>query len=321
MATDCSDAALSPGVALVTGAAGIVGPGIVQSLREGGWQVAAADLSMEQFEAYRKLFRKPHPGSSLFAADLSRRDECFRLVEEVRSRLGPIRLLVHAATGHCRRVKLPFDRFDESTAHAVFDVDLLGGLFLVQAAVEQLSQQQGLVIQFSSVRTEEFPVGSALYSSVKAAVETFTQALAVELSPHNVRVNAIRIGSIPEAEFLRKALAPLPDELARELLEEVMASYVEDSPEPSLTGRAGTPADAGNLVAFLASDAATFINGAVIPLDGAYHSARRRLVTPPAGPLKQLRRWRTAPQECVREWLEARKAPASTEALAPVSIS
>ncbi|HWL51585.1 MAG TPA: SDR family oxidoreductase [Chthoniobacteraceae bacterium] len=296
----------APGVALVTGAAGIIGPGIVRTLGREGWKVAAAEHDERCFDRYRRLYREEPPGDCLLTGDLRDRETCWRLVRETEAALGPVRLLVNAATGHTRAVSLPFDRFDETTSRPVFEVDLLAPLFLAQAALEGLSRQGGLVVNLSSVRVAEFTRGSLLYSSIKAAVETFTQALAVELAPHGVRVNAIRIGSIPGLEFLRGALDLLPDAEARELREEVHASLVEDAPEPSLTGRAGLSSDAGQLIAYLASEAGRFINGAVLPLDGGYLSAKQRLVALPPEPLEEIRRWWKQPHESVEAWRKAR---------------
>jgi len=302
-------------VALVTGSAGIIGPGIVRSLQAAGWKVAAAEYDTACFDRYRALYREEMPGDVLLTGDLSKRDACFRLVEEASSKLnGPVRLLVNTATGHSRSVHLPFDQFDEVSGHRVFDVDFLAPIFLMQAALEQL-KNGGCIIHFSSVRTGEFVPGSLMYSSVKSAIETMTQALAVELSPHHIRVNAIRIGSIPGIEFLRQAVESLSDEEARALRKEVYAKLIENFPEPSLFGRTGIPEDVGDLIVYIASEKGAFLNGSVIPLDGGYHSAQRRLAEPPKDAVEFIRKWRKTPEAALAQWRASREEKARTENL------
>lgn len=292
------------GVALVTGAAGVVGPGVVNMLKQAGWLVAAADYNEECFKRHESLYREPAPGDCLLVADLRNREECFRLVDEVVCQLGAPKLLVNCATGHTRKVALPFNQFDEKSSRQTLEVDLLAPLFLVQAAIESLSANRGLVVNLSSVRTQENAPGTLLYSAAKAALETMTKGLAVELAPYGVRVNCIRLGSIPGPELLENALRLLPDDLARRLRQEVMAEIVNHSPEPSLTGRAGLPSDVGSLILYLLSEPGTFINGAVIPLDGGYLLAKERRGK--EAPSKSFRYWRTTPHVAVKEWLSSR---------------
>jgi NAD(P)-dependent dehydrogenase (short-subunit alcohol dehydrogenase family) len=109
-----------------------------------------------------------------------------------------------------------------------------------------------------------------VYSAAKAALETLTEALAYELFPQGVRVNCVRLGWVPGEMFLYPELAKLDRKTATRLRDDIMAEHIREI-RKSLPCAKGEEAAA--VVAFLASPAARFVNGAILHADGGYGAA------------------------------------------------
>jgi NAD(P)-dependent dehydrogenase (short-subunit alcohol dehydrogenase family) len=290
--------ALREKVALVTGAAGIIGPDICSSLKEAGWKVAAADLRREGFALYENTRHRSFPADLQLSADLAHRTECLGLIDEARS-LGPLALVVHGATGSIRR---PLAQLDEATCERLLHIDVFAPLYLAQAARADLAKTRGLIVHLSSVRLQAIEPGTLLYSVAKAAVEKMVECLAIELAPQGVRVNGIRIGAVSGDAFLRPAMALLPPELATRLREEIMPLHLEAAKGYALTGRAGSPLDIAEMILHLVSPAGMFINGAILPVDGAFNLVRSMGAFPPESP--HIKLWYENPREQVQKWLK-----------------
>jgi NAD(P)-dependent dehydrogenase (short-subunit alcohol dehydrogenase family) len=291
-----------PKVALITGAAGIIGPEIARILKEAGWKIAAADYSKANFERHRVLQGTNLDADLCLIGDLARREDCVHLVEETTARLGPLGLLVNGATANTQQA--PLAALDEATVDRLLRVDLLAPLYLSQAAAAGLGETRGLIVNLSSVRVHDIVPGNLLYTVAKAGLEKMTEALAVELAPLRVRVNAIRIGAVPGNAFLRAAADLLPPELAAKLQADILPAHTALGSRYSLTGRAGLASDIGNMIAYLASPAGEFINGAVLPVDGGFVLSQQANSRQPAGEPSLSARWANDPRGELRKWLQ-----------------
>ncbi|HWL53389.1 MAG TPA: SDR family oxidoreductase [Chthoniobacteraceae bacterium] len=257
---------------LVTGAAGIIGPGILKELQDAGWRTAAAERGPEAIELYEKAFGKPLAAEHVFFADLSSQEECRRLVCEVEAKLGPIAGIVHGAAWNSRT---PVSEITEETALTLFKINFFALLWLTQAALPSLEQQKGSVVSLSSVLMNEPAYNNLLYAASKAALEKANEVLAGECYEKGVRFNTIRVGRIPGVAFLMEGVKELPPDEAREMVAELLPRWVNLLRERVGEAGAGTPQDIGQTVCFLMSPQARFISGHTITLDGAYSRVPR----------------------------------------------
>jgi len=256
-------------VALVTGAAGIIGPTICSILQRDGWRVAACDGSEQAFAHHEKLYARPLEADKRFVTLLKGRESAHTLVRQVEEQLGPIGLLVNNAATNPRGTTL--QELDETYCQRMLETNLLAPLWLCQAVEHSLIAQRGSIINISSVRVCRPGPGAILYPVTKAALESLTVALAMQLGPRGVRVNAIRIGTVPGPAFMKPVLEKLPPETARRLMADILPRHwANDGEKLSTTGRAGIPADIAEAVAFLASPKAEFFNAAILPLEGGW---------------------------------------------------
>ena len=145
----------------------------------------------------------------------------------------------------------PKEVFDADAHRAILDLNLLAPAALLAAALPHL-KRDAAIVSISSMNAVLPPRDAATYGASKAALNLWTRAMAKELGPDGIRVNAVAPGAINIPE------APRSDELTEQFVKE------------TALGRAGTPADIAKAVRFLASDAASFITGEVLTVTGGY---------------------------------------------------
>jgi 3-oxoacyl-[acyl-carrier protein] reductase len=242
-------------VALVTGAAAGIGRAEAIALAEAGTDVAVlAHSDLAGAEETARRCRALGRRAVVVRADVRRSDEVREAVEEVVTRLGRLDVLVNNAGALGAGLNRPLLELDEGAWQLMLDSHLTGTfLCLKHAAPHMVRQRWGRVINTSSIHGR---IGGrptlGHYGAAKAGVIALTRTAARELGPHGVTVNAISPGYV-DTERLR---AILPRERLAALAGQIPV------------GRVGAPAEIGAAVAFLASDAAAFVNGAVLDIHG-----------------------------------------------------
>jgi 3-oxoacyl-[acyl-carrier protein] reductase len=233
-------------VAMVTGGARGIGKAISAALVADGAKVAVVDLDLANAEA---TAAELGGGSRGFAANVARAADVEAVVEAVERDLGPIDILVNNA-GITRDSLLM--RLSEADWDAVLNVNLKAAFLTMKAVTRgMMKRRSGRVINIASVVGVVGNRGQANYSASKAGLIGLTKTIAKELASRNVLVNAVAPGFI-ETDMT----AALPPE-ARQALSAQIA-----------LGRLGMPADIASVVAFLASEGASYITGQVIVVDG-----------------------------------------------------
>ena len=240
-------------VALITGASSGIGAATAVVLANLGALVAigyhqneagAAQVRQKVIEARGKAFT--------IRADLSRTEEVRSLVDQATEALGPIDILVNNAGSLIERqriLELTEERWNE-----IISLNLTSAMLCSRAvAASMMARKTGAIVNVVSIagRTGGGP-GAGAYSVAKGGLITFTKSLARELAPHGVRVNAISPGVI-DTPFHEVFSTP-----------EMIRNFVATIP----LSRMGAPAECAMVIAFLASDAASYVVGETIEVNG-----------------------------------------------------
>ena len=244
------DGLLSGKIALITGAGSGIGEGIALAMAAAGARVIATDIVGE---AAARTAGRIGGDAVAFALDVTDRAAVDALAARVRREIGAVSVLVNNA-GIIRRGKIT-DAATREDWDATMAVNLDGPFIVTTAFQEQLKETQGSVINIGSVQSFVALPNSAAYTASKGGIRALTKALAIELSPHGVRVNAIGPGLI--ATPLNSVARQNPD---------YMANFANRIP----LGRIGEPADIAGPAVFLASDLARYITGVTLPVDGGF---------------------------------------------------
>ena len=237
-------------VALVTGAGSGIGEGIAHGMAKAGARVIAVDIDGAAAERTAKAIG----GTALsFACDVTDRGQCDALAAGLRRGTGAVSVLVNNA-GIIRRGTV-MDAKAREDWDATLAVNLDGPYNMTTAFLEPLKETKGAVINIGSIQSFVALPNSAAYTTSKGGVRALTKALAIELSPLGIRVNAIGPGLIA---------TPL-NAKARE-----NPAYMKNFEGRIPLGRIGVPEDIALVAVFLASDMARYVTGVTLPVDGGY---------------------------------------------------
>jgi 3-oxoacyl-[acyl-carrier protein] reductase len=225
-------------ICIITGAAQGIGRATADKFAAEGAIVIACDRRIDQVNGFES-----------HAVDVTEREQVNAMAALVKERYGRIDVLVNNAgiTKDARLVKMTAEQFD-----AVIDVNLRGVFHCAQAVADTMvAQGQGVILNASSVVGIYGNFGQTNYAASKFGVIGFTKTWSRELGPKGIRVNAVAPGFIETP-----ILGTVPDKVLQIMREQVPLK------------RLGRPEEIANVYAFLASDEASYINGAVLEVSG-----------------------------------------------------
>ena len=231
--------------ALVTGGTGGIGGAIARALRDAGADVLATGLAAAEVRAAEG--NADFAGIQVRALDVA--DD--RAVAGLAAGLDRLDILVNGA-GMIVRAG---GEFEVETFQRVVEVNLTGAMRLATACRPLLARRGGAIVNIASMLSFFGSGAAPAYSASKGGIAQLTKSLAIAWAPDGIRVNAVAPGWIETA-----LTGPLREDPARS------AAIVARTP----LGRWGRPEDIGGAVVFLCSDAAAFVTGVVLPVDGGY---------------------------------------------------
>jgi 3-oxoacyl-[acyl-carrier protein] reductase len=241
-------------VALVTGGSRGIGRAVALRLSQGGCAVAIGYAGNEaaanetRTACEKAGATRVHP----LKFDVADPEACAKAVDEVTKELGGLHVLVNNAGISIDGLIL---RYKADDLRRVLDVDLASAFHLSKAALRPMMKQRGgSIVNLTSVVGEQGNAGQTAYASAKAGLIGLTKALAREVGSRNIRVNAVSPGWIET-------------DMTRDLPEEAKKAMIEGA----ALGRAGTPGEVAEAIAFLASDRASFITGEVLRVNGGLY--------------------------------------------------
>lgn len=231
-------------IAIVTGAASGMGAATARLLSEAGATVLGADIAR-------------HPAIAL-VGDVADSAFCDAAVAQAVALHGRIDIVVNAA-GVIVRADAPAT--DDAAWHRQMRVNVDGSFFMCRAAIRQMRQQgSGAIVNFGSIWGAAGGKGHVAYATAKGAIHNMTRSLALDHAREGIRVNAVCPGEV-DTPMLRSAgrAVPLTDAQLAEMADRIVPN-----------GRLAQPEEIGRVVVFLCSDAASYMTGALVPVDGGW---------------------------------------------------
>lgn len=250
---------LSGKVAIITGSGRGIGRCIAEGLAAFGAQVVACDVVVEEAERTAETINAAGGKAGATFVDIAIRRSCEELLEFTLSEFGRVDVLVNNAAIDIIK---PLDAISESDWDKILAIDLKGHFTCSQLAAAQMIEQGegGSIINISSIASAVGIHGLIPYSAAKGGINQLTRAMAIELAPRKIRVNAIAPGYIENI---------MRDADAEHAQLEKRQRIITFTP----MGRRGKPEELVGPVVFLASDASSYITGAVLFVDGGYTAA------------------------------------------------
>jgi peroxisomal 2,4-dienoyl-CoA reductase len=247
-------------VAFVTGGGTGITGGVARALSEAGAGVALVSRKMEHLEPAAASINLNGGKAFAVAADVRNPEEIEKALAATVDHFGRIDVVVNGAAGNflCAAEELSANGFG-----AVVDIDLKGTFNVCRAAFNELKKNRGQILNISATLHYLGTPMQLHVSAAKAGVDALTRNLAVEWGRHGIRVNAIAPGPIEDTEGMKRLV---PEPIKEKLRQRVPL------------GRFGLIADIENAAVFLCSDAASYINGAVLVVDGGHWLAANRLL-------------------------------------------
>jgi peroxisomal 2,4-dienoyl-CoA reductase len=259
-----SESIFAPGilkerVAFVTGGGTGITGGVARALAGAGARVVLVSRKLEHLEAASEVIRNEGGEAFPVVADVRNPEEVENAIKLGVERFGKIDVVVNGAAGNflCAAEALTPNGFG-----TVVDIDLKGTFNVCRAAFEQLKQHRGQILNISATLHYGGTPFQLHVSAAKAGVDALTRNLAVEWGRYGIRVNGIAPGPIEDTEGMARLVPePVKDKLRKRVP----------------LGRFGRIRDIEQSAIFLCSDAASFISGAVLVVDGGLWLASNAL--------------------------------------------
>ena len=263
-------------VAVVTGAGGVLCSDFAKVLARAGAKVALLNRTVEKAQKYADEINAEGGIAKAYACNVLEKAQCEAAAQAVLNDFGPCDILVNGAGGNHPKattdteylniedldIKTFFD-LDESGVEMVFNLNFIGTLLPTQAFARQMVGRGGNVINISSMNAFKPLTKIPAYSGAKAAINNLTEWMAVHFCRAGIRVNAIAPGFFSTAQ--NAALLWNDDGTPTERTKKILAA--------TPMGRFGEPRELEGALLFLVNDqAAGFITGVVLPVDGGFQA-------------------------------------------------
>ena len=259
---------ISGQVAVITGAGGVICGTMAREMAKKGAKIALLDLFVESAQKIADDINAAGGEAIAVKANVLDRASLEQAREEVAAKFGHIDILINGAGGNKKEAtvspELDFFHLDTDAFKWVFDLNVTGAVLTTMVFGELLAKQgHGNVINIASMATYHPLTNTVAYCGAKAAVANFTEWMATHFNQNyskNIRVNAIAPGFLltTQNKFLMQKEDGTPTDRGQRVLNKTPM------------GRYGAPEEMAGPVIWLCSKAASFVNGAVIPVDGGF---------------------------------------------------
>ncbi len=243
-------------VAIITGARRGMGRTHALALAKEGAKVVVSDISLEDCQKVVDEIKSAGGEGIAVKCDVAKKQEVEKMIKETLKKFGKIDILVNNAGIASFK---PFLEMTEEEWDRTLDINLKGYFLCAQACAKEMAKQKsGVMINIASVAMGQTGIGFPTlvhYCASKGGIVGMTEALAAELAPYNIRVNAIAPGLIE---------TPMIDPIKQD--SKAMEAMLTRVP----MRRVGKPEEVSELVSFLASDKSSYITGSVMVIDGGW---------------------------------------------------
>lgn len=259
------DLGLQGKVVMVTGGAGRIGPVICQTFAREGALVGVLDIAVDRAEATAATLRQAGARAVGLGADVSRASDVDAALRHLTTSLGPVDVLVNAHGISPNRLLL---QATEEEWDRTFGVNTRGTMLTCRAVGNQMVERAsgGAIVNVSSGAATSARLGAAGYSGSKAAINMLTEALAIELGPHGIRVNAVAPGLVTDTAL--RATDPS------------LTPYMRMMLDMTPLGRTGAPNDIAEVIVFVASERNAWMSGSIVDVSGGSHTGRPHVPLP-----------------------------------------